>query len=123
MKWEEVLSAGCADRIEQRQGWIEIERLKQRCLGYQGSRDYAIDMLAAALSVNADKMFAIEYYAKKAAGEIKQLRELAAAVKKYAKCKSKAEGLPTDWTVAEAKWQEVVQQVTQLAAEPTETRP
>ncbi len=56
-------------------GRVQTEnvRLRLRCDGYQGSRDYAIDTLAGALGVDADKVRAVEYYAQQAANEIERL--------------------------------------------------
>jgi hypothetical protein len=58
----------------------ENERLRSRIEGYQCSRDYAIDLLASALQVEADKVYAVEYYATQAKELIERLRaELATA--------------------------------------------
>ena len=49
--------------------------------------------------------------------EIERLQGIVDAVKKYTELKAKAEELTSEqWAAAEAKWQEIVQQVTQLAA-------
>ena len=51
----------------------ELTRLQARVNGYQASRDYAIDLLAAALAIDADKMRAVEYYARLAAERVAAL--------------------------------------------------
>ena len=58
----------------------ENERLRSRIDGYQSSRDYAIDVLAGALQIEADKVRAVEYYAAQTKELIERLRaELATA--------------------------------------------
>lgn len=52
-----------------------LESLALRIDGYQASRDYAIDLLAKALGVEADKMRAVEYYAREASEKIESLAE------------------------------------------------
>lgn len=60
--------------------------------GYQGSRDYAIDMIAAALGIEADKIRAVEYYARLASEKIAaQARELEQARADIALRDSKAD--------------------------------
>jgi chromosome segregation ATPase len=58
--------------IERRIAALEsqLAAAKQRNEGYQASRDYAIDLLAGALRIDADKVRAIEYYAKLASDEL-----------------------------------------------------
>lgn len=52
-----------------------LARLKIRIDGYQASRDYAIDVLANALSVEPDKIRAVEYYVTQASELIARQRE------------------------------------------------
>ena len=48
--------------------------LQRRVEGYQGSRDYAIDLLAKALGIEPDKVRAVEYYARLASERIAELK-------------------------------------------------
>jgi hypothetical protein len=55
-----------------------IESLQQRIANYQGSRDHAIETLAAALKIEPDRVRAVEYYARLAGEAIEsQQREIA----------------------------------------------
>jgi hypothetical protein len=51
----------------------DLERLQARIANYQASRDWAIDTLAKALRVEADKTRAVEYYSRLAAERIAAL--------------------------------------------------
>ena len=54
---------------------IARQAAERRCEGYQASRDWAIEELAKALGIEADKMRAIEYYARLASEQIAELEK------------------------------------------------
>jgi len=76
--WELTLESRIAEANERKEQRQLIADMADRCDGYQGSRDYAIEILAGALDVDADKVIAVEYYATKAAGEIERLQAIVA---------------------------------------------
>lgn len=52
----------------------QLREANERISGYQGSRDFAIDTLAGALGVEADKLRAVEYYARLASESLTAAR-------------------------------------------------